>query len=388
MRRLLLLVGAIVFVDTMFFAALTPLLPEYKDDLDISKTEAGALASAYAAGALFGALPGGIAAAWRGVKPAVLFGLAGMGVTTLVFGLADTYWLLVAARFFQGLSSAFSWTASFSWLAAGAPPDRRGELLGAAVGAAIFGALFGPVLGGIAAEVGSGPAFGSVAVLAVGLGVWAWRTPAFSPGEPQPLRMLVDALGHRGVLSAAWFVALPALLFGVLGVLAPLRLDELGLGSLAIGAVFLTAAGIEGLASPVIGRVSDRRGRMAPLRAGLLASALVALVLPWIDVGWLLAGFVVAAGLAFGTFWAPAMALLADSAEAVGLEYAYGFALVNIAWAPGAFAGAAVGGAVADLTADAVPYLTLALACTVSFVLLRGARDPAEAKPRRAEAPS
>ena len=34
MRRLLTLVGAIIFVDTMFFAALTPLLPGYADDLD------------------------------------------------------------------------------------------------------------------------------------------------------------------------------------------------------------------------------------------------------------------------------------------------------------------------------------------------------------------
>jgi MFS family permease len=187
--------------------------------------------------------------------------------------------------------------------------------------------------------------------------------------------MLVDALGHRGVLSSVWFVALPALLFGVLGVLAPLRLDELGLGSLAIGTVFLTAAGIEALASPVLGRVSDRRGRMAPLRAGLLASALVALTLPWIDVGWLLAGFVVAAGLSFGTFWAPAMALLADSAEEVGLEYAYGFALVNIAWAPGAFAGAALGGAVADVMADAVPYLALSAACLLTLALMSRRRS-------------
>jgi MFS family permease len=377
LRGLLLLVGAIVFVDTMFFAALTPLLPEYRDDLDLSKTAAGALASAYAAGALFGALPGGIAAARLGVKPAVLFGLAGMGVTTLVFGLADTFWLLIGARFFQGLSSAFSWTASFSWLAAGAPPERRGELLGAAVGAAIFGALFGPVLGGAAAEVGSGIAFGSVAVFAVALGVWAWRTPAYPPGEPQPLRMLADALRHRGVLSSVWFVALPALLFGVLGVLAPLRLDELGLGAIAIGAVYLTAAGIEGVASPFVGRFSDRRGRTAPLRAGLLASALVTLILPWLDVGWLLAGFVIVAGLAFGTFWAPAMALLADSAEEVGLEYAYGFALVNIAWAPGAFAGAALGGALADVTADAVPYLALSATCLLTLGLMSRPANPA-----------
>jgi hypothetical protein len=42
-RRLLFLVGGIVFVDTMFFAALTPLLPDYVDRYDLSKAGAGVL---------------------------------------------------------------------------------------------------------------------------------------------------------------------------------------------------------------------------------------------------------------------------------------------------------------------------------------------------------
>ena len=49
MRRLLLLVGAIVFVDTMFFAALTPLLPQYAEELGLSKAGAGLLAASYRA---------------------------------------------------------------------------------------------------------------------------------------------------------------------------------------------------------------------------------------------------------------------------------------------------------------------------------------------------
>ena len=63
MRRLLLLVGAIVFVDTMFFAALTPLLPQYAEELGLSKAGAGLLAASYALGALVGGIPGGISAA-------------------------------------------------------------------------------------------------------------------------------------------------------------------------------------------------------------------------------------------------------------------------------------------------------------------------------------
>lgn len=370
MRRLLLLVGAIVFVDTMFFAALTPLLPQYADDLGLSKAGAGLLAASYALGALVGGIPGGISAARFGVRPTVLVGLTGMAITTVTFGFADSIWLLDTARFLQGVSSSFSWTASLAWLVAAAPPERRGETIGAAMGAAIVGALFGPVLGGIASVTGTRPAFASVAVLATALGVWAWRTPAFTPAHPQPFGRLVGALRDRGVVASIWFVLVPALLFGALNVLGPLRLDVLGLSALAIGATWLVAASFEAGLSPLIGRFSDRRGRLAPLRWGLVGSAAATAALPWIDRGWLLAAAIVLAACAFGSFWTPSMSLLADRAEAIGLDYAYGFALINLAWAPGAAAGSALGGAAARATSDAAVYLTLSALCVATLLVL------------------
>ena len=74
MRRLALLVGAIVLVDTMFYAAITPLLPHLADELHLGKNGAGVLAGSYAAGTLIGALPGGWLAARAGVKATVLSG--------------------------------------------------------------------------------------------------------------------------------------------------------------------------------------------------------------------------------------------------------------------------------------------------------------------------
>src|SRR5213595_4303801 len=110
MRRLLVLVGAIVLVDTMFFTALTPLLPHYVDKLDLGKGGAGLLQAMYPLGALLAAIPGGMAAARFGVKPTVLVGLALLAATTVAFGLAHSEWSLDTARFLQGVSSAFSWT--------------------------------------------------------------------------------------------------------------------------------------------------------------------------------------------------------------------------------------------------------------------------------------
>jgi predicted MFS family arabinose efflux permease len=366
-RRLIFLVGAVIFVDTMFYAALTPLLPEYADEHDLSKAGAGLLAASYALGALAGGIPGGLAAARFGVKPTVLFGLAGMTLTTLTFGVAETIWLLDAARFLQGFASSFSWTAGIAWIVAATPPERRGVAIGSAMGAAVLGALFGPVLGGIATLTGTGAAFGSVAVLAAILGVWAYRTPAAAPGTPQPLRALFAALRDPLVVAAIWLVALPALLFGVLNVLAPLRLDELGVSALAIGATFLVAAGFEAVLNPLLGRFSDRWGRFLPIRVGLLGSAVAAATLPWIGRGWVLAMAIVLAAICFGAFWTPAMSMLADRADDLGLDYAYGFALINLAWAPGAAAGAALGGALARATGDALPYILLATACTATL---------------------
>ena len=107
MRRLLFLVGAIVFVDTMFFAALTPLLPHYTDELGLGKAGAGILQAAYPAGTFLGAVPSGIVAARLGVKPTVLGGLATLAVTSLAFG---------AGHALQGLDAAVATAAlGFVW---------------------------------------------------------------------------------------------------------------------------------------------------------------------------------------------------------------------------------------------------------------------------------
>jgi MFS family permease len=368
MRRLLFLVGAIVLVDTMFFAALTPLLEHYVDELDLGKAGAGVLQAMYPAGALVAGIPGGMAAARFGVKPTVLIGLTLLAITTVAFGFADSVWALDLARFLQGISSAFSWTGALSWLVAAAPPNRRGQLIGSAFGAAIAGALFGPVLGAIASFTGTALAFSTVAALALVLAVAAWRTPAATPAKPQPVRMLFRALTVRRIQIPIWLCLLPALLFGNLSVLVPLRLSDLGWGAAAIGATYLVMAAIEAGWAPILGRAADHFGRMRPLRAALVASAIVTLLLPWPQSPWVLAAGVVSAGFAFGSFWTPAMSWITDEADAVGLDYGYAFALVNIAWAPGQAGGSALGGAIAAVTSDAVPYLGLSTLCLLTLL--------------------
>ena len=368
MRGLLLLTAAVVFVDTLFFVALTPLLPHYADSLGLGKTGAGVLAAAYPAGVLVGSLPSGIVAGRLGVKPTVIVGMLLVGVCTIVFGVVHETWQLDLARFVQGIASAFTWTGALGWLIAEAPPARRGRLIGTAFAAAVFGSLFGPVLGGIASVTGTGWSFGAVGIASFGLVAWAAVMPSTRPAERQSPARLLHALRDRRILAAGWFVLLPALLFGTLGVLAPLRLDDLGFGAVAIGAVFLCTAAFETANNLVLGRASDRYGPVAPIRAGLVGSVVVAALLPWAGDGFVLAVLVVGAGIAFGTFFTPGMTLLSNVAEERGLQFGYSSSLLNLAWAPGQALGAAGSGALAHATGDAVPYLALSAICALTLV--------------------
>jgi MFS family permease len=132
--------------------------------------------------------------------------------------------------------------------------------------------------------------------------------------------------------------------------------------------VFLCSAAFEAANNVLLGHASDRRGPLPPIFAGLVASIVVAALLPWPGNRFVLAVLVVAAGLSFGTFFTPGMTLLSNLAEERGLHFGYASALINIAWAPGQTIGAAGGGALAHATRDAVPYLALAAICVLTLV--------------------
>jgi MFS family permease len=221
--------------------------------------------------------------------------------------------------------------------------------------------------------------FGGIAVAGVALMVWAARMPAAVPEAPTPLRTLLGAFGDRRVAAGMWLTTLPSLMFGTVAVLGPLRLDELGAGTVAIAAAFLTGAALEAVAGPVVGRLSDRRGRLLPSMVGVAAAGVMMAALPWPSSAWVLGGLIVLAGPAIGMLYTPAMAMLSDGAESFGVAQGFAFALVNLAWGTGQAVGDAGSGRIADLAGDHVPYLILACACaaTLAGLVRRRSTRPA-----------
>ena len=369
MRRLLTLVSLIVLVDVAFYTAITPLLPTYVDDLDLTKGQAGVLAGSYAAGTLVASLPAGLLASRWGAKRTVLLSLAAMAVSCMAFGFGEAFGVLASARFVQGIAGAGAWAAGLAWLVAAAPPGRRGALIGTALGVGVAGALGGPILGTIAQATSTELVFSTVAAVAAALAFAVIATPPPPPSaEAHGVRR---ALTDTRVLSGVWLTALPATFFGAFSVLTPLRLDDLGATAAGVGAVFLGAAAIEATIAPIVGRVSDHRGRLVPMRIGLAGMVVAALALPHPAVIWLLVIVALATAAMVGSIFAPAMALLSDSAEAAEVPQGLAFGFMNLAWAGGQVAGAIGGSRLAEATTDAVPYaVSAALAAATLAALL------------------
>jgi MFS family permease len=371
MRRLLALSCAIVLVDTVFYAALTPLVPYFNEEFGLSKSAVGVLSGAYGAGVLAGSAPGAYLATRAGVKVAAVVGLILMSLTSLAFGLVDAAPLLVLARFVGGFGSALSWVAAFTWLTARAPDERRGELIGLMLSAAVFGALLGPVLGSVAATIGLVPAFAAVAVVGAGIALWAALEPAPAPAESSlSFGMLRPVLQPR-LATGLWLIGLSPLLFSALAVLVPLELSRLGWGAAAVGAVFLASAAFEAVVHPLLGRWTDRVGYLRPVVVGLLATVGILLALPWVGSPWVLALLVLLASGAFNATLVPGTALFSRGTEKSGMDQAVAFGITNFAWASGYAVGAPVGGALADLGGDALSYLFLTVVCLLTLVLLR-----------------
>ena len=94
---------AAAFVDMMGFAMVFPLLPFYALRLGAQPWAIGTLVASYSVAQLVASPLWGRVSDRYGRRPVLLISLGGSAVAFVVFGFANSLWLLFASRIVQGL---------------------------------------------------------------------------------------------------------------------------------------------------------------------------------------------------------------------------------------------------------------------------------------------
>ncbi|HWC48501.1 MAG TPA: MFS transporter [Solirubrobacterales bacterium] len=364
--RLLLVVGAAAFLDTTWFTVLTPLLPHYKEATQLTESQAGILSASYAIGSLIAAVPSGLLAVRVGSRQAALTGLALLAVSSFVFGWTTDVSILMLSRAAQGGSGALMFAGALAWLINVAPKAERGKMMGGAMAAGVFGALAGPPLGALGAAIGSRTLFTAIALIPVLLGLAALTIPdAGHAAEDSRIR---TAFGSKTFRTGLLLLIAPSLCFGVLAVLAPLRLDDLGAGAGLIGLAFLLSALTEGVLAPLAGSRSDVIGRRRPFLIGILTSTVAVISLSFVSSVPMVIGGLVVCSAGGGLAIIPALTYISDAAEHLAIPQAFALALSNFGWSAGTAAGGLAAGSLAEAEGFRLPLIVAALLLTITLI--------------------
>ena len=211
-RRLLVLISALFFLEMLFMAGLSPLLPRLQQELGLSTSEAGVLHGDVRARRDGRRGAGGrdrrSAAARRRRRRSACSPSPPRALPSDWPAPIRRCWGRDSRR---GSPAPPAGRPGMVWLLEVAPVERRGELLGLAFGVAEAGAIAGPLIGGLAAATGRAGAFAGVALLCVLLAAATMRFPA-------PPRVAGDGLELAAMFSssrvrtAMWIATLPAIL--------------------------------------------------------------------------------------------------------------------------------------------------------------------------------
>jgi MFS family permease len=224
--------------------------------------------------------------------------------------------------------------------------------------------------------VGRPALFTVLAMSGLALTAFVRAVPDQTESSEQAVTEVIKVMRRPSLVRAMWLMMLPAIVSGVLNVLAPLQLHKLGAGAGVIGVTFLVGAGLEAIVSPWVGHLSDRHGRLLPLRLGLVGTAVTLGCFTLPGTALELSLLVILVCIVLGGFWAPAMALLSDVSERYGIDQAHAAALMNLGWAAGQIVGALGGGATGKAWGDSFPALATAGLCVLSIAATRRSTVP------------
>lgn len=289
-RKSIFILFMTMFIIMVGFGIIMPILPFYAEHLGATATHLGLLFASYSIVQFFFAPIWGAMSDRVGRKPMIVLGLVGFGISFFFMGMANSLWMLFAARITGGILSAATMPTVMAYIADTTTVESRAGglgLLGAAMG---IGMIFGPVLGGFLGEYSASLPFYVAGGLGIAVSLFAFsllpeslspqarahnRTHARSSNPGDSLREILAALtGPIGFVLIIAFLATfgSANLQGTFALFSQAHLNfgesEMGLVFGVMGAVMALGQGL------LVGRFVNRWGEERMIQVGLISSAI------------------------------------------------------------------------------------------------------------------
>ena len=345
-RRFFALCAIDFSARTSYNMARTPILPLFAAMLGAGPAMVGLIVAASTITGIFLKAPSGAISDQIGRRKTLIFGAAVFGLTPFLYLLVSSDWQLLPIRFFHGLATAIYGPVVMAAVAALAG-TRKGELLAwfslikiatNALGGFLAGGLLYLLANGGTPTVGDFhhiyTIIGGVGVVSLLIAVWLIprmredvREKARSVREiyRKTVRGLAEVVRSGPVVLTAGMEGVQNMTMGVLHAFLPLYVVErAGLNVALAGLLWTILTGTSVVAKPLLGRISDRYGRRAPIVVGMILCAVPFALIPLFSSFWILAALSVAFGLGEAFVTTSTGALVADLAKQESLGAAMG----------------------------------------------------------------
>jgi len=276
-------------VVMMGSSMVTPSLTLYaQQDLGADGFFVGAAVAGFAIGRLIFDMPAGVLADRLGMSRTMVLGLGVLAGSSTLAGLAPNYWMLLAARVFEGIGSSIYVSAAIAFVLLSSEASMRGTNMGSYQSMLMLGPIVGPVIGApIAAFFGyNAPYFAFAAMIAVALVIVA--TLAYT-GRLRIARSVSDEedVGRKASMSVYLNTAAIAtfgfafLRSGIYTTGMPMfAYGDMSISVFDVGIILTVASAANLVSSFFSGRVTQAYGMQRPLFAAILTSAVLVAIIP------------------------------------------------------------------------------------------------------------
>jgi multidrug resistance protein len=280
------------FIDMVGTLMIIPLMPFYAKQFGANGLMVGLLVSSFSIAQLVSAPLGGRFSDRYGRRPALIVGLAASAIAYVIFGYANSLWLLFLSRLVQG-SGGGTVSVIQAYVADAVKPEERAKGLGWLSAATNAGVALGPVLGSYMLGLGAhGPGLAAAILCLLNIG-FAWRflvesrdmaearSTKHKPGRSRTAVMRVVTHSSEPAPRLIWIYAIGIGAFqGTNAILALFLAARFGVTTHTIGYFYTYIGCIAVLTRAfVLGWAVDKYGeaRLSRLGQTLLAMGLAAI---------------------------------------------------------------------------------------------------------------